>query len=274
MKVQDIEFARSKDYSLLLTLYLPDRPNGHGIVMVHGGAWTANDRLSPYVLNDALAKRGMVVASLDFRCGPVFQHPTASADIAAGIRFVKSQAEEWGIARDKIGLIGSSSGGHLVLFVALQPDHEFHKTTHYIRRDEGSIQSAAVSYVIALWPVSNPLYRYHHAIDTNRPELLHAHNGYFTGVDQMHEASIQHILEVAQHSHLPPAMIVQPGEDANVPQEMTLDLLRAYQQANGSVDYRFMPGLPHGFAYQDSEATTECEGYIWDFIQQQLKQFS
>ena len=270
MKFEDITYAKPDDISLLMRVYFPDQPIGQGIVMIHGGAWTVNDRLTPYVLNEALASRGMLVVSLDFRCGPDFQHPTASSDIAAGIRYVRSNAMEWGIDADQIGLIGSSSGGHLALFTAIQPNIPAHQQTLFVGQDTSNDVSAEVAYLIALWPVSDPLYRYHHAIDTNRPELIAAHDGFFLDVSQMREASVSKVLHDRKHTHLPPALVVQPGEDANVPRTMTLELVRAYQNANGHLSYRFMPGLPHAFAYESSAATMECELYIWQFVQSQI----
>lgn len=271
MNFEDFTYAVPENMPQLLRVYFPDKPNGHAIVMVHGGAWTTNDRITPYVLNEALARRGMLVASLDFRCGPEFQHPTASSDIAAGIRFVRSNAPEWGIDSQKLGLIGSSSGGHLALFTAIQPDVSIHQQTEFKGQEHGSDVSAQVAYVIALWPVSDPLYRYHHAIDTKRPELIAAHDGFFEDVVQMRNASVQKVVHERNHTHLPPTLVIQPGEDANVPAEMTLNLVREYQNAHGSICYRFMPGLPHAFAYEHSAATQECESYIWQFIQSQLQ---
>ena len=214
----------------------------------------------------------MLVASLDFRCGPEYQHPTASADIAAGIRFLRVNASSFAIDPNNIGMIGSSSGGHLALFTAIQPDIEMHQLTPHLVAQSRQAVTAEVSYVIALWPVSDPLFRFHHAIDTEREELIAAHRGYFNDIKQMREASVAQILGEQKHTHLPPAMIIQPGEDANVPQQMTLDLLRAYQAANGEIDYRFMPGLPHAFAYEQSPATSRCERMVWQFIESMISQ--
>ena len=270
MYVEDVAYANLEKSQLLMRLYFPSSPIGQGIVMVHGGAWTANDRMTPHVLNTALAERGLLVGSLDFRCGPEFQHPTASSDIAAGIRFFRGNAQKWGIDSAKIGLIGSSSGGHLVLFTALQPNALMHRQTPHIEAEDSASQDASVAYVIALWPVSDPLYRYRHAIETKRPELVAAHDGFFQDTDQMHAASVPRVLQDGEHTHLPPLLVIQPGLDANVPQEMTLNLIRQYQQVQGRISYRFMPNLPHAFAYEASPETTNCERTIWQFIQAEL----
>lgn len=263
-------YAEIGGHELLGHSYTPDNPIGHGIVMVHGGAWTANDRFTPTVMSTLLAKRGLVVFSLDFRCGPEFQHPAASADIAAGIRYFRAHANDFRIDEATIGLIGSSSGGHLVLFTALQPNAAIHQTTPVIGFENQSL-SAAVSYVIALWPVSNPLVRFEYALDVGRGELVRAHQGYFGSREAMHQGSVQRVLRSHEFTHMPPIFVVQPGEDANVPQYMTNDLLAAFRGVQHKVEYLHMPGLPHAFAYEASTDTDECEAAVWDFIRPQLE---
>ena len=268
----DVVYARTATGDLLMRLFRPPIAGGHGIVMVHGGAWTANDRTTPWVMCEALAAAGMLVASLDFRCGPDFQHPTASADIAAGIRYVRMHADELQIDPTTLGLIGSSSGGHLVLLTALKPDEPEHTTTPIFNAENERVGlcSAEAHYVVALWPVSDPPVRYRYAQETGRSELIAAHDGYFGSVDQMQDASIQRILRSDEATHLPPVMIVQPGEDANVPEAMTLDLVAAYQARSGLVQYRYLPGLPHAFAYQPSKATDSLAGDVLAFIRQHV----
>jgi len=268
----DFVYACTDSGDLLMRLFRPSTANGRGIIMVHGGAWTANDRTTPWVMCEALAAAGMLVASLDFRCGPDFKHPTASADIAAGIRYVRMHADELQVDPKTLGLIGSSSGGHLVLLTALKPDVPEHATTRVVgTENEGAAAcSAEVRYVVALWPVSDPPVRYRYAQETGRSELVAAHDGYFGSLDQMQNASIQRILRCDEATHLPPAMIVQPGEDANVPEAMTLDLVTAYQERNGLLEYRYLPGLPHAFAYQPSKATDILAVDVLSFIQQQV----
>ena len=265
----DVPFAAPNSLTLLGRLYVPSVQNGHGIVMCHGGAWTANDRITPQVMSRLLAHRGLVVFSLDFRCGPQFQHPAASADIAAGIRFIRNRASDFDINADSVGLIGSSSGGHLVLYTALQPNIPAHQTTR-ILQVEGNHFDASVAYVVALWPVSNPLARLEYALEVGRSELVRAHQGYFGSREIMHQASVQRILRSREFTHLPPVFVVQPGEDANVPQYMTNDLLAAFRGVRHEAEYLHMPDQPHAFAYEASAATDQCEAAVWDFIRRQL----
>ena len=274
IKHQDLPFASRDDEPLLTRVFLPNDANGHALVMVHGGAWTSNDRITPTVMCELIANAGFTVFSLDFRCGPSHQHPVASADIAAGIRHVRSNCRRYGIEKDTIGIIGSSSGGHLALFVGYQPNVPMHQSTPHISAIEsippGGQVSAEVAYVIALWPVSNPLYRYEYAKRIGRSELVQAHDGYFQSVDNMAEASIPDMLRDKRHTHLPPTLVIQPGDDANVPEEMTLNLLAAIQEQDGNLVYRHMPNLPHAFAYEMSDDTVQCSRHTLQFIEEVL----
>ena len=267
-------YGRGGEHDLLLRLFRPpvSRDRRHALVMVHGGAWSANSRKTPTAINRLLADRGMTVFSLDFRDGRNAKHPCAVQDITAGIRFVRRNAAPLGVDPENVGLIGSSSGGHLVLLAGTQPDVAEHRSTLIADLDDGSFfephgVSAAVSYVVALWPVSDPLRRYHHAADTNRPELRAAHEAYYRDEKHMADASVQRMLAAGEARNLPPLAVVQPGADRNVPPEMTLDLLRQYQLAGGFVNYLHYPDLPHAFAYADSPDTRRLVADLWPFIE-------
>ena len=235
------------------------------VIMVHGGAWTVNDRHSPHVVCHALAKAGFAVFSLDFRDGRSGKHPCAVQDITAAIRYVRACAGDFGIDADQVAMVGSSSGGHLALLSAIQPDIADHRGTATTVENADRL-SARVCCVVALWPVSDPLRRLGHAKASGRDELVSAHFRYFRDEAHMREASVQRRLEAGEAECLPPLLLVQPGADANVPRDMTLDLLRAYQDAGGTVHYHFYPGLPHAFAYGASAETTRLSEEICWFL--------
>ena len=240
------------------------------VIVVHGGAWTSNDRHAPQVVCRSLAQAGFAVFSLDFRDGRNGKHPCAVRDITAGVRYVRARAVDFGIDADRIALIGSSSGGHLALLSAIQPDAPDHRGTKTLVEGADDV-SASVCCVVALWPVSDPRRRLRHAIETGREELVAAHFRYYRNEAHMREASVQRRLRAGEAQRVPPLLVVQPGEDANVPRDMTLDLVREYQDAGGTVHYLFYPGLPHGFAYGESAATTRLLAEIRWFLARYAK---
>ena len=216
-------YGRADAADLLAECYRhrdPAARNRRAVVMVHGGAWTSNDRHTPVVVCEDLARHGFTVFSLDFRDGRNGKHPCAVQDITAGIRHVRANAADLDVDPDAIGLIGSSSGGHLVLLAAIQPDIEAHRGTAVDlggTLGDASDVSAAVSCVVALWPVSDPLVRFRYAQDVGREELVAAHLRYYDDEEHMHAASVQRALCAGEAERTPPLLLVQPGEDANVP---------------------------------------------------------
>src|SRR5438552_15767964 len=91
--VQDIEYLRHGDKPLLARLFRP-RATGPFPLMVelHGGAWCRGDRLNDTVINEPLARSGVVVAALDFRMPPGAPYPTSRADTNSATSWPKARA--------------------------------------------------------------------------------------------------------------------------------------------------------------------------------------
>src|SRR2546425_949002 len=114
----DVVYARPAGQELLARVY---RPRGEpatplvGLVDAHGGAWNRFDRTIGGHHGRGLAAAGVVIASLDFRQGPNHKHPTASADVAAGVRWMRAPARRPGGDPRRGGLVGQAGGGHPAL---------------------------------------------------------------------------------------------------------------------------------------------------------------
>ncbi|MEQ1783620.1 MAG: alpha/beta hydrolase [Hyphomonadaceae bacterium] len=272
----DVVWAHPADLDLKATIYRPAVPSSKPLpvlIDVHGGAWGSGDRTGDVLYATELAKGGVLVVSIDFRQSPKFQHPAGSADVAAAVRYVRLNAKTLGADPDRIGLIGSSSGAHLALLASLRPDASQHKGTpiadasgKFAAHDE---ISAKVDYVVAMWPVSDPAARYRYAKRAGIARLAELTEKYFPSEDAMWDASIQRIVTSGEAKILPPILVVQPGDDSNIPQEMTFDLLHAWQARVGRVDYLFYPGQPHAFGHRPSAATTDLMAAVAGFIARQ-----
>src|SRR5881394_1238862 len=121
--VEDLEYLRHGDKPLLARVY---RPRGDGpfpaLVECHGGAWCLSDRFTEKLRHQAMASHGIVSIALDFRSGNEAPYPASVQDINYAVRWAKLNARVLKTRPDLIGLSGQSSGGHLAMLVAMQPN--------------------------------------------------------------------------------------------------------------------------------------------------------
>lgn len=87
-------------------------------VYVHGGDWiSGNYDTGGFLIKTigpALAARGFVVVSVDYRLGPKAHWPDQIVDVKCAIRYLRANATELNIDPNEIGAWGQSAGGHLV----------------------------------------------------------------------------------------------------------------------------------------------------------------
>jgi acetyl esterase/lipase len=228
------------------------------------------DRTSGAPYDTALAAAGLLVIAIDFRMGPDYKHPAASADTAAAVRWVRLNARKLHADASRIGTVGSSSGGHLAMLAGIKPNAAMHRGTP-VADSNGDFRvhddiDASVGYVIALWPVSDPAARYRYARRAGIASLQNGTDAYYPNQAAQWDASVPRIVTAGEAEQLPPLLVVQPGEDSNVPEDMTFDLLHAYQARGGKLDYAYYPGVPHGFTRTPSAATDDLVWTMRDFI--------
>lgn len=274
----ELVYGRAGDVELVAVLYLPERVDpGPLVIDVHGGAWSSGHLRSGRFYDRELAAAGITVLAVEFRFGPDFHHPAASADITAAIRFVKTGL---GVAYTSLGLVGSSSGGHLALYTGLLPDVPEHQTTETASggAQSSTETSATVDYVIGLWPVSNPIARYQYVLAREQQgeqtwgpnftpdRLANGHRAYFGSQRAMTDASIPRLLAAGEQQHLPAVFIVQPELDLNVPPFINQTLHGALIDAGADVKYKLYPGVAHGFAQGEGPQTESCIKDMVDYI--------
>jgi acetyl esterase/lipase len=260
--VTDVEYQQLAGAARLARVY---RPIGSGpfptIVDVHGGAWNNGERTNDAALNRAMAERGLLTIAIDFRQPPEAGYPASVADVNLAIRWAKLRAHEYG-GTSKVGAIGVSSGGHVVLLSGLRPRDPRYAALPLAGAAD---VDASLAYVIACWPVSDPLYRYREvAQKTNSASLIAAHDAYWGSEAAMSEGSPPLILERGEPVELPPALIIQRKVDDVHPLEMQQRLVDWYRRRGGLIDMPLYDSIPRPFVvsteYPDSLAIMEAIG--------------
>ncbi len=92
-----------------------------GIVMIHGGAWVAGDKVNDAVHARKFAASGYVVMVINYRLAPSHKYPAQIDDCFEAVRWLVGNSEAYKVDGDRIGVWGYSAGGHLAALVATDP---------------------------------------------------------------------------------------------------------------------------------------------------------
>jgi acetyl esterase len=266
----DVVYHTHGTRPLLARLYLPASPPPFpAVVEVHGGGWTSNDRLTNRAIHEALAKAGIAVMAIDFRMPPGDKYPASIADVNVAIRWLKANAPAFGIAPDEVGALGTSSGGQQLLLAVMRPFDERYAALELAEHGTGHANTdATVPYVIACWPVADPLARYHMVKERNNQRLIDAHHAFWPDEAAMGEGSPQLLLERGEAVQLPPALLLQGTNDDNLPPDSADRFATAYAKRGGEIHVEKFPGEPHTFVSRDpsSDSSRKALAMIVDFV--------
>jgi acetyl esterase len=266
VEVKDVEYQQLSGKPWLARVY---RPGGPGpfptIVDVHGGAWNKGDRTNDTAMNQTLAAQGILTVAIDFRQPPEAGYPASVADMNLAIRWLKVHAAEFG-GTARVGALGVSSGGHLVLLGGLRPRDARYAA---LPLDGHPDVDASLAYVIACWPVSDPLYRYQVARTAGNESIVASHDAYWGSEAAMSEASPPLILERGEPVDLPPTLVIQRKVDSAHPLEMQQRLVDWYRQRGGQIEMPLYDNLPSPFSISpEFPDTLEVMDAIEQFIRQ------
>ena len=263
--VEDIVYHSPNGEPLLARLYVPktDGPLP-AVIDAHGGRWCSETRLTNEVIDRALAASGIVVMALDFRMPPLAKFPKPVADINFAIRWLKAHAADYNIRADWIGAVGTSSGGHQVLLNALLPQDPCFREDH----DSLGEIDPSLRFVIACWPVTDPLGRYHYARERNMDIHVASHDAYWSDEAEMDVGSPLRIVTDGEAQSLPPVLLVQGTHDLILSPGMSERFAEAYAKAGGRVQLRHFKGEGHTFITKtpDTDSSRAAIEEICSFV--------
>lgn len=115
--VRDVEFGKGGGRPLTMHLLKPKQTSAEPmpvVVWIHGGGWQGGNKDSGLGRLAPLAARGFFCATVEYRPSGEAPFPAQIEDCKCAIRFLRAKAKQWNIDPERIGVWGSSAGGHLV----------------------------------------------------------------------------------------------------------------------------------------------------------------
>lgn len=129
-RTPDFQEHQCKPY---IEWHMPKNLKTKGIQIIYsGGGYNHNnpDAFEVAPIRRYLNEQGITVVTLKYRTprpskeSGLAKHTTAWQDLQRTIRLVRSQAEKYGLDPNKIGIMGSSAGGHLTLMGVTSSRHQ------------------------------------------------------------------------------------------------------------------------------------------------------
>jgi len=242
-RLQTVTYCSPDNLPQLMDIYTPAQFASHAampvVEMVHGGGWTGGSKGSintiqptpevPITMLGLLA-RGFVVTSINYRLAPQFKFPDNIEDVKCSIRYLRAHASQYHIDPGRIGLMGSSAGGHLASLAGLaNPNAGWD-------RGEYTDQSSAVQAVIDMFGpeylasgIGNPA--------IGAPAIF--------GSDPQAASPPNYIANTANTD--PPFLILQGDKDKTVPPYHSLRFYNALLDAGQPAILQMVQNAEHEF---------------------------
>ncbi|KAE9528933.1 alpha/beta hydrolase [Testudinibacter aquarius] len=120
---QDISYAQPKAMGRPLNLKMDIlQPQSDAklpaVLFVTGGGFLMSPKANYIQQRLAIAEAGYVVASIEYRHIPQGKFPEPLLDVKSAVRYLRTHADEFGIDKDKITIMGESAGGYFAALAA------------------------------------------------------------------------------------------------------------------------------------------------------------
>lgn len=270
-------YATDPGYApLRLDLYLPPGAASTAprplVVFVHDGGWHGGSRRTNGAFADwplalaALASRGYVVASIDYRLAPQANFPAQVLDVKDALRWLRSKAGTYGIDRSKVLVWGAGAGAHLAALAAVSCGAAgLDRPASGVRPNPAigagatppppSDESACVRAAVAWYGAYDLL-----ALRTMPQANSFLGCGTANCDPQRRLASPVNYVDAS----VPPFLIVHGMEDTFFAVSQASALDRVIRARGGSDELILLPGVGHAFIGSSADATRAASQRAWE----------
>jgi acetyl esterase/lipase len=189
-------------------------------------------------------------------------------DASYGVRWLKSKAAGWNGETSRLGVYGSSSGGHVAQLLAMRPRDARYNA---IPLAAAPSLDSTVSYVATRSPISDPYARFQQAERMKREGMIENSRIYFNPWETIHEGNPQRILERREPVTLVPMLIMQGALDDNVLPAVQEKFAATYRAAGGVCELTVFEDSEHEWVAKPGPQTDRAREMVKAFIARQLK---
>lgn len=212
----------TRNFKPSIRVFLPEDSvkNGMAILVCPGGGYRVlSIGQEGYEWADHLTRQGIATIVLSYRM-PMGVTEVPISDATEAMRLIRENAEKWGINPDKVGIMGSSAGGHLASTIATHND-----------------EATRPNFQILFYPVISMDKAVTH---------LDSHNC-LIGENASKELEEKYSNALQVSSTTPPAIILLSDDDFLVPPRNSAEYYLALKAANVKASMHVYPSGGHGW---------------------------
>lgn len=252
-----------------MDVYLPDasvpRPLPV-VVWIHGGGWVGGSKSAARELNicRTLAENGYAAFSIDYKLGTETTEtdpakvkpenvpwPQNLYDCKTAVRFIRREAERFGIDPQRIAVSGGSAGGHLALVVGLSAGND--------RLNAGGLyteQSNAISCIIDFYGPTD--------ISGRRVARFAGKTAEETERNALDASPVRNLKKDS-----PPVLVVHGTKDKTCDISFSEDLVAKMEEVGTVHRFIRVEGGGHSFHFQPKEM--DLRPGVLEFLAEHLK---
>ncbi len=218
-----------------LTVFKPTKPNGKAVIICPGGGYSilAFDKEGTRVAEE-FNKWGVTAFVLKYRLPDdtinIDKSLAPLQDAQQAIRLVRNNAKEFGVDRNKIGIMGFSAGGHLASTAA----------THFnMKADPSNTDTVSVrpDFAILIYPVITFDSTFGHKGSRNN----------LVGANAPKNVNDLYSNELQVSPSTPPTFLIHSEDDATVPVENSIRFYQACVKNKVLAEMHIYPKGGHGY---------------------------
>lgn len=236
---RDIVFIKNVQKPTL-EVFMPSKQNASGMAVLicpgggYGGVaydwegadyakWFNAQGIAAFVLKYRMPQAESVLES----------HKAPIQDAQRAMRYIRSRATEFNIESNKVGVIGSSAGGHLASTLGTHLRKEYYKSV-----DSVDVESYIPNFMMLIYPVISMKEGITH--QGSRNNLL--------GINPSNELVLAFSNELHVTENTPPTFIIHSGNDKAVPVDNSILMYQALVKNKVKTTMHIYPEGGHGYS--------------------------
>ncbi len=217
-----------------------DRPGKTAVIICPGGGYSfLSSTREGQQYAQWLSGLGVTAFVLKYRLSD-YGHPAPLQDVLRAIRLVRSHAAEYGVAPDRIGVMGSSAGGHLAASAATLYNNAAGRTGAAL-----DSVSARPDFAMLMYPV----------IAMDAPAVHMGSREALLGKAPSPELVRLMSVEKQVTADTPPTLLIHSQDDGLVPVENSILFYQALTRAHVPAEMLLFEHGGHGMAMRLGQGT-------------------